>query len=414
VSRVGEIVAPSRLGSGYRYLLASSWVSNVGDGIAIAAGPLLVASLTRNEFLVASAALLSWLPPLLFSLAAGVVSDRVDRRLVVVTVDLLRAAVLAVLAVTLVTGHGSIAVVLVAMFLLGTAEVFADNTTSTLLPMIVHRDDLGVANSRMQLGFVTINQFVGPPLGAFLFGMGHAVPFASQCVLVAFGALLVLRIALPKHHRETDNHVLADVVEGFGWVYRHAAVRTLVLTILVFNITWGAAWSVLVLYATRHLGIGSIGFGLLNTFSAVGGIVATTLYGRITRHVSLGNLMRGGLVVETLVHLGLALTSTPWVAMVVMFAFGVEAFAWGTTSVTVRQRSVPTALQGRVAAVNSMATYAGLVVGAAIGGVLAQRWGVLAPFWFAFGGSALFVVLMWRQLRHIAHADEPAASTIPS
>jgi predicted MFS family arabinose efflux permease len=146
----------------------------------------------------------------------------------------------------------------------------------------------------------------------------------------------------------------------------------------------------------------------------VGGIVATTLYGRITRHVSLGNLMRVGLVVETLVHLGLALTSTPWVAMVVMFAFGVEAFAWGTTSVTVRQRAVPTALQGRVAAVNSMATYAGLVVGAAIGGVLAQRWGVLAPFWFAFGGSALFVVLMWRQLRHIAHADEPAASTIPS
>ena len=123
-----ETVVPERLGVGFRWLLASSWVSNLGDGIAIAAGPLLVASLTHDAFLVALAALLQWLPPLAFGLYAGALADRLDRRLIVVTVDLLRAVVLVLLALSVVSGMVSIALVLVAMFLLGTAEVFADNT----------------------------------------------------------------------------------------------------------------------------------------------------------------------------------------------------------------------------------------------------------------------------------------------
>ena len=87
-----EAVAPRRLGTGFRWLLASSWVTNLGDGIALAAGPLLVASQTQRPFLVALAALLQWLPPLLFGLYAGALADRLDRRLIVVTVDLLRAS----------------------------------------------------------------------------------------------------------------------------------------------------------------------------------------------------------------------------------------------------------------------------------------------------------------------------------
>jgi predicted MFS family arabinose efflux permease len=92
--------------------------------------------------------------------------------------------------------------------------------------------------------------------------------------------------------------------------------------------------------------------------------------------------------------------------MPVFFVFGAHAFVWGTTSVTVRQRAVPLALQGRVGSVNLVGVYGGLVIGSAFGGVLAQRWGLTAPFWFAFIGSAVFVVLIWRQLTHIAHADE--------
>jgi predicted MFS family arabinose efflux permease len=408
VSRLIDTLAPPRLGAGFRFLLGSSWISNLGDGVAIAAGPLLVASQTDEAILVALATLLQWAPPLLFGLYAGALSDRLDRRMIVVTVDVARAVVLAIIATSIATGMVSIGVVLVALFLLATAEVFADNSSQTLLPMLVRRQDLALANSRIQAGFITVNQLAGPPVGAALFAVGMAWPFVGQAILVATGALLVSRIALPKHGRDPGRAtaIRREIAEGFRWVRHHAAVRTLVLTIFTFNITFGAAWSVLVLYATQRLGLGAIGFGLLTTVSAAGGLLGTLAYGWITRRLSLGNIMRIGLIIETLTHLGLAITTVPGVAMAIFFAFGAHAFVWGTTSVTVRQRAVPNELQGRVGSVNTVGVYGGLVVGSALGGLLAQQFGVTAPFWFAFAGSAVFVVLIWGQLAHIAHDDE--------
>jgi predicted MFS family arabinose efflux permease len=403
-----EAAVPSRLGHGFRWLLASSWSTNLSDGIAIAAGPLLVASQTVEPVLIAMAALLQWLPPLLFGLYAGALSDRTDRKRIIVFVNLVRATVLLGIAASIVTGTVSIAVVLASLFVLGTAEVFADNTSATLLPMVVDRDDLVVGNARLQTGFITVNQLVGPPLGALLFAAGMALPFVAQAVLVTAGALLVSRMALAGRVRDPERtpRIRHDIGEGIRWVRHHAAVRTLVLTIFIFNITFGAAWSVLVLYTTERLGLGEIGFGLITTISAIGGLFGTAMYGWITRRLSLGNIMRIGLVIETLTHLGLALTTAPAVAMAIFFASGAHGFVWHTTSVTVRQRAVPIELQGRVASVNSVGSYGGLVIGSALGGVLAQVFGVTAPFWFGFVGSALFLIVIWPSLAQIAHADE--------
>ena len=152
MGRAVETLAPARLGTGFRWLLASSWITNLGDGIAIAAGPLVVASLTRSPALVALAATVQWLPPLLFGLFAGALTDRLDRRRIVVVVNMARVVVLAILTVAVLTDRVSIAVVLVGLFVLGTAEVFADNSTQTLLPMLIARDDLAVGNARLRPG----------------------------------------------------------------------------------------------------------------------------------------------------------------------------------------------------------------------------------------------------------------------
>jgi len=411
---VRDTIFPQRLGPQFRLLAGASWASNLGDGIAMAAGPLLVASLTPDPFLVSTAALLQWAPPLVLGLYAGALSDRLDRRRIVLAANAVRVAVLAGLIATVVTGTVTIAVALLALGLLATAEVFADNTTSTLAPMLVHRADLAVANARIQAGLVTLNHLAGPAVGAALFATGRAWPFAAQAVLLGAAVLLVARIVLPPvHSGETSRGMYHDVVEGVRWTVRHPAVRTLSLTVLVFNVAFGAAWSVLVLYASRQLGLGSFGFGLLTTASAVGGLLGTVLYGRITRYVSLGNLMRIGLITETLTHLCLALTASPWVAGTILFLFGVHEFVWGTTAVTIRQRAVPTHLQGRVASVSTICVFGGLVVGAPIGGALADRWDVTTPFWFAFAGSALLTVLLWRQFTLIAHDDESAGAAQP-
>jgi MFS family permease len=409
VGRIVDAVLPARMGTPFRWLVGSAWIGNLGDGIALAAGPLLVASQTSDPLLVALAGLLQRLPWLVFGLHAGVLADRVDRRLVVIAVDLLRAAVLVVLVAALVTGAVDIPVVLVAMFLLGTAEVFVDTTSATLLPMVVARGDLGIGNARMMTARITMNELIGPSVGAALFALGMAWPFVVQAVCLLLGALLVSRMVVPPlPATEGPRHVVRDIAEGFRWTWGNPAVRTLTLAIVTFNVTWGAAWSVLVLYASDRLGLGPIGFGLLTTVGALGGIAGTAGYDWLERHASLAAIMRVGLVVETLTHLGLALTTTPWVAMVILFVFGVHAFVWGTTSRTVRMRAVPPQLQGRVGSLYSIGVFGGIVAGQALGGVIARIWGITGPFWFAFVGSAVILALIWRELAHIAHADEAA------
>jgi MFS family permease len=395
--------------------MGSSWVTNLGDGITLAAGPLLVASQTRSPLIVAMAAFLLRLPWLLFGLYAGVVADRLNRRAIVIVTGLMRLVILLLLVSSILTHRVDIAVVLVALFLFGVIETFGDTTTTTLLPMLVDKPDLGIANSRAMTGLVVWNQLAGPPVGAVLFAAGMALPFVSESVCVLAGVLLISRVRLPAHTVPGEHgRVRDDIREGWRWLWEHEAIRTLAITIFTFNVTFGAAWSVLVLYARERLGMGALGFGLITTAMAVGGLLGGASYGWLERHVRLGVIMRGGLIIETLTHLALALTRWSWFALIVFVLFGAHAFIWGTTSTSVRQRAVPAQFQGRVGSVYLTGVVGGIVIGSVLGGLVASAWGVTAPFWFAFAGSAIILAVIWRSLLNIAHADEHARATAPA
>jgi len=411
VGFVVDRIAPPRLGRSFRWLLSSSIATNAGDGIALAAGPLLIASQTRDPLVVSTAVLAQVLPPLLFGAVAGAVSDRYDRRRIVIAVNLVRAVVLFALAATIASGTVSIPLVLGALFVLGTAETFADIGSSSLLPRVVRREDLGVANARLQGAYVLTNDLLAPPIGAFLFVLGMATPFAANAACFALGAVLVTRVVGTEMSQAAQaatagerSALRVDLVEGLRWLLGHPPMRTLALTIVAFNVTFGAAWGVLVLYARDQLGMDEIGFGLMTSALAIGGLLGTVGYGRLERRFSLATIMRAGLVVETATHLVLALTHTPAVALAALVVFGAHAFVWATTATTVRQRAVPDALLGRVTGVYTVGVFAGLAAGTPIGGILAREFGIAAPFWFGFVGSLLLVVIMWRQFAHIAHA----------
>ena len=407
MSRLADLIAPARLGRGFRWLLASSWVTNLGDGITLTAGPLLVASQTHNPLAVAAAAFLQRLPWLIFGLYAGVVADRVSRRAIVVTTGLVRAAILVLLTASILTHRVDTAVVLAALFLFGVNEAFGDTASGTLLPMLVDKPDLGIANARALTGVIVWNQMAGPPIGAALFAAGMALPFASETVCVLAGVLLVTRVRLPARSRPAvPGRVRDDIRDGWRWLWTHPAIRTLAITIFTFNVTFGAAWSVLVLYARERLGMAAVGFGLITTAIAVGGLIGTASYGWLERRVPLGVIMRGGLVIETLTHLALALTRWVWLALIIFTIFGAHAFIWGTMSTSVRQRAVPAEFQGRVGSVYLTGVVGGIVIGSALGGLVASVWGITAPFWFAFAGSALILAILWGSLLQIAHADE--------
>ncbi len=409
-----ESVLPSRLGRDFRWLVASSWTTNLGDGISLAAGPLLIAAETANAGLVGLAWMLSRLPWLLFGLYAGAIADRLDRRRIMMVANGLRAAVVAVFAGAIASDVVGVPAILAALFLLGVAEVFADNTASTLVPMVVATQDLTTSNARLTLGFVTLNQLVGPPLGAALFAVGLWLPFATQAVVMACGAVLISRVVggrgRPKS-ADSSTSLRGAIGEGVRWLWSHPRVRTLTILIFLFNITFGAAFSILVILSSERLGLDELGYGFLVGSAAVGGIIGATAYGWIEGRIGVVLIMRLGLIIETATHLVLATTTTPAVAFGILVLFGAHSAMWGTLSTSIRQAAVPLDFQGRVSSVYQLALQGGLVIGAGVGALVAAGLGVTAVYWFGFIGSALILAIIWTRISKIAilAPEEPPA-----
>jgi len=401
------------LGRTFNTLWAASAVSNLGDGIAAAAAPLLVASLTADPVLVGLAVFVQQLPWLLFSLVSGVVVDRVDRRRLIVAMDAGRATLIGALALAVYGSSVSIPLVYAVGFLLGCCETLGDNASSAMLPSVVSSADLPRANSRMQSVYYVINKFAGPPLGAALFGVAAGLPIGVNAATFAASALLMSTLrhtARPAPDApRAGSSVRADIADGVRWLWAHPAIRTLTLTLCLMNVTLMAGFSIMVLYCRERLGVSGFGYGLLLTAMAVGGLAGSLVAPRLQARFSTSVLLRAGLVVESLTHVGLGLAGTAAVAGPVLLAFGLHASVWDATAQTLRQRAVPDELRGRVLSVFMMLGIGGAALGSLIGGPLARVLGITGPFWVSAVVMAALTVLAWKPFgrRLTQHAPEP-------
>ena len=295
MSRLGDRIAPRSLGTSFRWLWAATVAGNLGDGLLLTVAPLLVASLTSDPFAIALAVFMQRLPWLLFGLAAGVVVDRVDRRLLSATVDVARALVVGALTITVATGTVSVVLVYTVVFLLGTAETLADNAATALVA-----DSVPAGARRRERSSDRLDHGDQPARWAAhrrrLVRHRIALPFGTYAACLAASAVLITRMrirpaASPRPERHAVRH---EIAEGLVWLWRHPPIRTLAETIVAFNITFGAAMAVYVLYAKERLGVGDLGFGLLLSSTAVGGVVGAACYGTLARWFSLATLMHAG------------------------------------------------------------------------------------------------------------------------
>lgn len=382
----------------FRRLWRLSAITNLGDGALLAAGPLLVSSLTKDPAAVAGAVFAQQLPWLLFALTSGALVDRLPRRLLIVVVNSARAAVLGGLVLALLFDLAHLWLVYLVSFLLGFGETLVDVAYGALVVGTVPKELLGRANARLHLTATVGNQLVGPPIGAALFAAGAALPFGFHAAVYAVGALLVARVAAKPLVAREPATLLADVREGVRWLLGNPALRVLALCILVMNLTGVGAFAIWVLYAEQRLGLTGFGFGLFIAAGAVGGIAGSWCYGRLESRFGHVVLLRAGLVLEALTYPVLALIRDPWFAGAVMAVFGVHAVVWGSVATTVRQTTTPDHLLGRVGGVYQLASVGGAALGALLGGVLARWVGLLAPFWVAGAAVALVTAVAWRRL----------------
>lgn len=388
----------------YVKLWLASGMSALGDGITLAAGPLLIAAISQEPAVVAGAVFAQQIPWLLFSLFSGVFVDRIDRRVIIGIVDVVRGLVMAGLALLVWQDRLSILVVYAAVFLLGVGSTLADNAGSALLPSVVTVEELPRANAWLSGVRMVCSQFAGPPLGGLLFVAAAALPFGVDAASFLLGAALILSIRwrAPASGTAQDAPAAArasvreEIAEGFRWLWNRKALRTLAVAMGLMNITYGGAFAAYVLYARERLGLSEVGYGFLLAASALGGVIGTAVVARLDARFGPAALLRAGLVVETLTHLVLAVTRLPWVAGVTLVVFGAHATIWGVVSVTLRQRVTPTEMLGRINSVYMLFSMGGFALGSLFGGFVGQAFGITAPFWVAFVAMTVMTALAWR------------------
>ena len=410
---------PAPLGPRFARLWAASTTSALGSGLSTIAAPLLVASRTSNPVIVSAAAGVSWLPWLLFALPGGVLVDRVDRRRLMIVVDWIRVAAMAALAAAIVSGRPSIALLYTVLFVINTGEVVFRSASQAMIPAVVPRERLERANGWLIGGVTLMQQMVAGPLGGFLFLLAASIPFFVNAGTYAASAILIGTVAgrYRAEPRDTGagsgetgsgkagggkaggarrSSVLADIGEGFRWLMRQRLLRTMAVLIGLLNLTLTAATAVLVLLARERLHLGSVGYGALFTCMAVGGILGSVVGDRLVGLVGATWTIRVGLLIEAGMHLALATSGSAWFVGFALFAFGVHGSLWSIVASSLRQRLTPPHMQGRVGSTNLFIAAGGNCVGAVLGGVVAARFGITAPYWAAFVVAVLVSAATWR------------------
>jgi MFS family permease len=382
------ITKTDRLPGPFLRLWVADALSTAGDGLTSVAAPLLLTRLTSNPVLIASGAFVAQLPWLLFGLHAGALVDRSDQRRLIQRVDAVRAVLMAVLAVAIVTGSVNVALIYVLLFASGVGDTVVVTAGTALVPRLVSRAQLTRANARLIGARLLGGLLIARPIGAWLFTRSESIPFAVDAVSFLAGTLLL--IGVPGRRAAVDAPPSGAVRDGLRILWQDNVLRVLALCIFVMNVTLSGTLAVLVIYATQRLHIGATGFGLLGAAMAVGGLLGTGLISRLTAKFGTSLLLKVGLVIECGTQLTLALTTSAWVAGTILLVFGVHGSVWSVLTVSLRQHRTDDAVRGRVMSAYNLLSVGGAAIGALLGGALVAWAGITAPMWF---GAALVAVV---------------------
>jgi MFS family permease len=406
----------------------------MGSGMALVAAPLLVASRTSNPVVVSATFGVAWLPWLLFALPGGVLVDRVDRRRLMIVIDGLRVAAMGVLATAILTGHASIGLLYAVLFVVNTGEIVFRSASQAMIPSVVPRARLERANGWLVGGTTLMQGMIAGPLGGFLFVVAGCVPFFVNAGTYAASAVLIGLVAgayrsSPRADasggQRRARSVSSDIAEGFRWLAHQRLLRTMAILIGLLNLTLTAATAVLVLLARDRLHLGSVGYGLLFTCMAAGGILGSVVGDHLIRLVTATWTIRIGLLIEAGLHLVLATSRSAYLVGFALFAFGVHGALWGIVGSSLRQRLTPPGMLGRVGSTTLFIAAGGNCVGAMMGGLIATRFGLTAPYWVGFVVASIVSAATWRVFDRAtvarAYAEpapgepaEPPADTAPS
>jgi len=403
-----------KLGSSYWKLWTATAISNLGDGVSMIAYPWLASAVTRSPILIAAAGFASRLPWLVFTLHAGVLTDRFDRRKLIVAMDFMRGILTVFVGLVvyfnrysfpaldelttitnLETNWPIYITLLITAFLFGLAEVLRDNSAQTLMPSVVDKENLETANGRMWSAESLTNSFIGPPLGSLLIGIAIFIPFFFDAASFFFAVALIASLQgtfKPVHDNKPREKInfKAEIKEGYVWLWAHPLLRPMAIILGSMNGLGTMIGATFILFAQEVLETSVFTFALLGTAGAVGGTVGGLLAPKISAKLGSGRSLAMTLAAAPIGSLIIALTTTWQVVWVVVVFETFFAILWNTITVSLRQSIIPTHLLGRVNSVYRFFAWGSIPIGMFVGGglvsaltlVLSRENALRAPYLF--------------------------------
>jgi MFS family permease len=364
----------------------------LGDGIVAIAYPWLASAVTRSPLLIALSAVVSRLPWLVFTLHAGVITDRFNRKRIIVAMDTLRGLLTIAIGIfvylereslpslneltsltNLETNYTLYSVILITAFLFGLAEVLRDNCAQTLMPAVVEDKDLEKANGRMWSAESLTNSFIGPPLGSFIIAIAIFLPFFVDAVTFFLAAALIagMKPTVKSFEPETKSGPIdfrAEIKEGFSWLWSHTLLRPMAIILGLLNAIASLSAAVYILFAQEVLNTTVFIFAVLGTAAAVGGILGGLLGPKISEKIGSGRSLAIALFVMPLGALLIGFASQWYVVWALIFFKTFAGVLWNVVTVSLRQSLIPTNLLGRVNSVYRFFAWGTVPIGTLLGG----------------------------------------------
>ncbi len=423
--------APSKkLGANYFRLFGASVISNLGDGIGTIAYPWLASAVTRNPLLISLVVVVQRLPWLLFSLPAGVITDRVDRFTLMVRANVFRAVLTLGVAVAVFTQRDSLPsadeilelgddlesnlflylVVLAATFLLGMGEVLYDNASQTSIPLIVEEENLERANGRLWSSEMVANTFVGPPLGALLLAVAFALPFVIDATSFFVSAGLIVLIARNRPKKAVaaveGRRWQDEMREGFSWLRSHELLFPLAIILGVLNMLGVVPWTIMVLFGQEVLDTSPTEFAIMSTGGAFGGIIGGWSASWISKKVGPGPSLWITIGTGIVAIAGMGLATSWTIVWVLSVFFTWSAMLWNVITVSLRQAIIPDELLGRVNSVYRFFAWGAMPIGAVLTGLIvtlgegpfSREMALRLPFFVSAVGHVLLLAVASRIL----------------
>lgn len=382
-----------KLGSSYWRLWTATAISNLGDGISGVAYPWVASAVTRSPLLIAAAGFASRLPWLIFTLHAGVITDRFDRRKLIIAMDTIRGVLTLIVGAIVLLNKDSLPslddlssitdletnwplyiTLVITAFLFGLAEVLRDNSAQTLMPSVVDAENLEKANGRMWSAESLTNSFIGPPLGSLLIGIAIYLPFFVDAGTFFVAVALIASISgsfkpVEEKPREKINF-RAEIKEGYRWLWAHDLLRPMAIILGALNLVGTMVAATFILYTQEVLNTSVFVFAVLGTAGAVGGIAGGLIAPKISEKIGSGPSLWLSLAMGPIgaVIIG---TSNSWhVVWVVLLFQSFLSVLWNTITVSLRQSIIPTYLLGRVNSVYRFFGWGSIPIGMFLGGAI--------------------------------------------